>query len=146
MQGGFEHNIHLIDPNVEENRAFLMLNVDVTDWAQKASEERQLHHSYEAQQKLFEENQRKLNVQIHQLISELEKDQAGYQNALENAKGAEHALAIAQEYFRQGKIKETDLLSVFSDYLTARDRSIELLETFLSQKAELDALLAGAEP
>jgi len=146
LQGGFEHNSHTVDPNTEENRTFLTLHIDISDWAQKATAERELHYSYEAQKKLFEENQRKLRVRIEQLISELETVQTTYQNALDNVTGAESSLVTAKEYFRQGKIKETDLLSVFSEYLVAKDASNDLLYSFLSKKGELDSLITGMGP
>ena len=53
-------------------------------------------------------------------------------------------MATAKEYYRQGKIKETDLLSVFSEYLEARQQSWEALDTYLDKKAGLDYLLAGS--
>ena len=86
-----------------------------------------------------------MTVQIEQLISELETIQTTYHNAVENVDSARSSLDIAQDYFRQGKIKETDLLSIFSEYLSTKDESNELLYSFLSKKVELDALIKGIE-
>ncbi len=145
LQVWFEHNLHTVDPNVEAYKTSVVLNFDVFDLAQKATEERQLKYSYESHKKLFEENQRKLTVRIEQLITEIENVKTTYKYAIDNVASAEKSLDTAKEYFQQGKIKETDLLSVFSDYLNTKDQSYEMLYSFLSKKAELDALIKGME-
>lgn len=145
LQGGFEHNAHTIDPSIETDRMFIGLSIDIFDFGRRANEEKQLKYSYESQKNMFAEGQRRLKVQIDQLITEIENIQTTYQNASDNMKSAEQALDTAKEYYQQGKIKETDLLSVFSEYMNAKDQSYDTLYDFLSKKAELDSIIRGAE-
>ncbi len=143
LQLGVDHNIRTIDPTVEEYRSFLSLNVNIFDFGQKAHESRQLQYNYEYQKDLFEDNQRKLKLRIDQLTEDLENLQVIYTNAQENSDNAQKNIDIAQKYYQQGKIKETDLLSTFSDYLNAKEQSYETLYNFVAQKAELDSLVKG---
>jgi len=145
LQGGFEHNIHTIDPAIETDRAFISLNFDIFDFGQKANEGRQLKYSYESKKNLFDESQRKLKVQIDQLITEIENIQTTYKNASDNMRSAEEALDTAKDYYQGGKIKETDLLSIFLEYMNAKDQNYEILYSFLSKKAELDSIVRGAQ-
>jgi outer membrane protein TolC len=145
LQGGYEHNAHTIDPSIETDRTFLALNLDIFDFGQKAYEGQQLKYSYESQKKLFDESQRKLKVRIDQLITEIEKIQTTYKNATDNMKNAEKALDTAKDYYQQGKIKETDMLSIFSEYMNAKDQSYEILYSFFAEKAELDSLIRGMD-
>jgi len=145
LQAGVEHNAHTIDPSIEAYRTYLAVNFDLFDFGQRANAQRELKYSYESQKKLFEETQRKLKVRVEQLITELENIQTTYKNACDNLNNAKNGLDTAKDYYQQGKIKETDLLSVFSDYLNVKDQSYESLYNFLSKKAELDSIIKGLE-
>ena len=145
LQGGFEYNAHTLDPAVERFRTFIELDLNLFDFGQKSNEEKILKFSYESQKKLSAENQKKLKFRIDQLITEIKNLQIIYQNALDNISNAEKALDTAKEYYQQGKIKETDILSIFSEYLGAQDQSYDTLSDFLSKKAELDTLSKGLE-
>ncbi len=139
IQLGLEHNTQTVDPNVEEYRTFLALNFNVFDFGQKANERKQLKYKYEYQKNLFKENQKKLKARIEQMINDVNSLQAIYTNSLGNLCDAKKSVEIAKSYYQQGKIKETDLLSVFSDYLAAKDQSYGALYNFLGKKAELEA-------
>jgi len=145
LQGGIEHNAHTIDQSIETYRSYLALNFDIFDFGQKANEKQELKYSYESQKKLFDENQRKLKLQIDQLIAEIENIQTTYKNASDNLENAKKAIETAKDYYQQGKIKETDLLSIFSEYMNAKDQSYEILYNFFFKKAELDSLIKGME-
>jgi outer membrane protein TolC len=145
LEGGYEHNSHTIDPAIETDRAFLSLNFYIFDFGQKTNEEEQMKYAYESQKRFFNENQRKLKIQIDQLITQIENIQTTYKNASENLQNAEKALDTAKDYYQQGKIKETDLLNIFSEYMNAKDQSYDSLYDFFFKKAELDSLTRGME-
>ncbi|MDE2028158.1 MAG: TolC family protein [Candidatus Omnitrophica bacterium] len=141
VQLGMEHNVNTVDPNVEEYRSFLSLNFDIFDFGQRANEEKRLKYNYEYQKELFADNQRKLRLKIEQMSHDIKSLRDVYRSTLDNFNNAKSSIETAQNYYRQGKIKEIDLLGSLSDYLTAADQSYEALYNFLSQKAELEAVL-----
>ena len=145
LEGGFEHNAHTIDPGIETDRAFILLNFNIFDFGQRANEKRQLKYAYESQKGLFDENQRKIKVRIDQIITQIENIQTTYRNAGENLTNAAKALDVAREYYQQGKIKETDLLNIFAEYMNAKDQDYDILYDFFFKKAELDSLIRGIE-
>ncbi len=145
LQLGVDHNIRTVDPNVEEYKSYLVLNFNLFDFGQKANESKKLKYNYEYQKNFFEENQRKLKVRIDQLIIEIENLQTTYKNALDNLKSAQKSIDTAKIYYQQGKIKETDLLSVFSESMSVKDQVYETLYNFFSKKAELDSMVRGME-
>jgi len=145
IQLGFEHNIRTVDPNVEEYKTLLALNFNIFDFGQKANERSQLKYNYEYQQNLFKENQRKLKVRMDQLMTDVKNQQTIYKNTSDNLDVAQKSVDIAKIYYKQGKIKEADVLNVFSDYWNAKDQNYEALYNFLAKKAELEALTQEAE-
>jgi outer membrane protein TolC len=145
LQVGLDRNIQPIDPSVEEYRIYLSINLDIFDFGKKANEEKQLKFNYESQKNLFEDDQRKLQVQIGQLITALKNIQTAYKNTIYNLNNAEKGLQTARDYYRQGKIKETDILSIFADYLNVKNQSYETMYSFLAKKAELDAFISEME-
>jgi outer membrane protein TolC len=145
LEFGYEHNAHTIDPGIETDRAFISLNFSIFDFGQRSNEKQELRYAYESQKYIFDENQRKLKVRIDQLITQIENIQTTYKNASENLKNAEKALDTARDYFQEGKIKETDLLSIFGEYINAKDQNYDILYDFFTKKAELDSMLKGAE-
>ncbi|MDE1920226.1 MAG: TolC family protein [Candidatus Omnitrophica bacterium] len=146
VQLGLEHNVNTVDPNVEEYRSYLSLNFDIFDFGQKANEEKSLKYGYEYQEKLFKDDQRKLKVRIEQMTGDLASLRGVYRATMENLKNAQAGIKTARAYYRQGKIKEIDLLSAFSDYLTAVDQSYDAQYNFLAKKAELAAVIEGNRP
>ncbi len=145
VQFGEDHNIHSLDPATEKDRMFFSVSLSLLDFPDKIIEGRRLKHDYEYQQYIFNDSQRKLKVQINQLITNIESIQTIYKNAVENLKSSEENTKTAKIYYQQGKIKETDLLNVFSEYLAAKEQVYEALYDYLSKKAELDFILKGAE-
>ncbi len=143
LQAGLNHNIDTVDPNAEAYRVFLALSFDIFDFGQKAKEREELKYAYEAQKNLFENNQRKLKTQIEQLTADVGNLQAIYKNASDNLNTASQSIETAKIYYRQGKIKEADLLNTFSDYLAAKNQAYDVLSDYLSKKVELDFLLRG---
>ena len=140
IQLGFEHNTRTVDPNIEEYKTYLALNFNIFDFGQKANEEKQLKYAYEYRRGLFKESERKLQVRITQLTADIKNLQAVYESWFDNLNNAQKSLGIAKTYYKQGKIKETDLLSVFSDDLNVKDQTYEALYNFLAQSAELKAI------
>ncbi len=140
IQLGFEHNTRTVDPNVEEYKTYLALNFNIFDFGQKSNEEKQLKYAYESAQGLFKESERKLQVRILQLMTDIKNLQAVYESSSDNLNNAQKSLDIAKTYYKQGKIKETDLLSVFSDDLNVKDQTYEALYHFLAKSAELKAI------
>ena len=145
IQLGSDHNVHPLDPAMENDRTFLSVSVNFLDFPEKFLESKRLKYTYKYQESIFRDNQRKLKVQIDQLITNIESMQSIYKNAVENLTSATQNIETAKTYFQQGKIKETDLLNVFSEYLTAKEQTYESLSDFLNKKAELDFVLEGVD-
>ncbi len=140
-----DRNIHTTDPSTDAYKLALSVSLNPFEFPQKEFERRQLKYEYEHQKHLFEDNQIKLKVQISQLITDIENVQTTYKNASENLKTAAQNIETAKTYYQQGKIKETDLLNVFSEYLTAQEQAYQSLEDYLMKKADLDFILEGTE-
>lgn len=145
LQAGYEHNFHIIDPTTETNLAFLSLDFNLFDFGKRLNEGRQLRYDYESKKHMFDEQQRRLKLQIDQLTTDIENIESTYKNADTNMRSAKKALEAARGYYEKGTIKETDLLSIFSEYMNAKDQRYEILYSFFAKKAELDALIRGME-
>ena len=143
LQFGAEHNYHTNDPNVEAYRVSLALTFNIFDFPQKEFEKRRAEYNYAYQKHVFKENQGKLKLQIDQLITDIENAQTTYKNAAANLEGIKEIIQSANSYYEQGKIKETDLINVSSEYLVAKEQYYEALTGYLSKKAELDFMLEG---
>lgn len=145
LEFGYDHNFHTIDPSVETDRVFLALKLNVFDFGVKSNAAQSLKYNYQSQKDMFDENQRKLRVYIQQLITEIESIQVTYVDTNENVQSAKQVIYTAQEYYQEGKIKETDLLSIFSEYINAKDQYYVILYNFFSKKALLDSVVAGID-
>jgi outer membrane protein TolC len=142
---GVDHNFNNIDPNTEANRIYLAISLEVFDFAQKMNEEKQLKYNYEYQKNIYEENRKKLKLRIEQLIEEIDNAQAAYLHTQDNLEDEKKILYTARTYYRQGKLKETDLLDIFSEYLSAEEQAFEAQYNYLYKKAELDYIFEGFE-
>jgi len=126
-----------------ENYNYVTLDFPLFDGLQRLNDRRRLKSEYEAQKKLFEENLRQLRVRGEQLVSELENIQTRYTVALNNVSEAGKLIEISSSLYRMGKIKETDLLEIFSGYLDAKQQYYDALNNFLNRQAELEYILSG---
>jgi outer membrane protein TolC len=82
---------------------------------------------------------------LDQLTAEIAGAADSYAGLKKNYEAAAGNLETAKLYYTKGKIKETDLLSIFSEYLDAKQQSRDALGRYLDKKVELSYLLAGAE-
>lgn len=143
LQMGVDHSIDPIDSSVEAYRSYAALTFNIFNFGQKANEKKQQKYNYEYQKNIFEENKRKLKVQIDQLILDMENARIIYRNASDNLKSAAENRETAKIYYQQGKIKESDILNISSEYLSIRDVFYDALSNFLFKKTELDFLIKG---
>ena len=141
---GTRKSLSPIDPAAELKRTYLTINLPVFDFGQRAAERKTLQREAEAQQSLAMENNRRLKLSIKQLRGEVKNAAAACAAASSGLVDADKIIETAKAYYRQGKIKETDLLSVFSEYLDAKQRARDALDNYLDKKAGLDYLLAGS--
>lgn len=132
-----------IDPATERWRAYAAVTVDIFGFGRRAAERRRLAAEAENRRQLALENTRRLDLEAGRLEAGLTAAAAACGEAARTLAAAEEGLDAAGEYYRQGKIKETDLLAVFSEYFSARERSRDALGAWLEKKAERDYLLGG---
>lgn len=145
LQLGLARNIHPIDPATENYRTYLAVSLDIFDWGAKAGAKNAALETYRAQVETETENKRLLTLSLERLAAELNSEAAAYEALRENFLSAAGNLETAKTYYRQGKLKETDLLSIFSEYLDAKQQSRDALGRYLDKKTELAYLRAGEE-
>lgn len=135
---GVNKAITPIDPATERTRTFLGVTLDVFDFGSHVSERKSLRAAREARRASNLEDLRKFRLSIETLRTGIANAAATCAAAEAGLSDADKAMKTADEYYRQGKIKETDLLSVFSDYLTAKEQARDALRDYLDKKSDLD--------
>ena len=127
-----------IDPAAERSRVFLSLSLDLFDFGSRAADRKSLLAESEARRASGLEDLRVLKLTLLQLQTAIRNAASACAAAGAGLQDADKAMKTADEYYRQGKIKETDLLSVFSDYLAAKEQARDALGDYLDKKADLD--------
>lgn len=145
LQLGLARNIRPIDPATENSRTYLAASLDIFDWGAKARAKNAALETYRARAETQAENKRLLSLSLERLAAEIKSEAAAYAALRGNFLSAAGNLETAKTYYRQGKIKETDLLSIFSEYLDAKQQSRDALGRYLEKKTELAYLRAGEE-
>ena len=142
---GIDHSFQAIDPNTPGDRGYGSLTFDAFDWGQRANEARQHEAELASQTKVAQDQLRQLRLTASQLAVDIQHARQAYAISTAIMQDAQKGMEIAKAYYRQGKVKESDLLSVFADYLTASDQRDEALLNALGKQAEWDALWEGAQ-
>lgn len=145
LQLGLTRNLNVIDPATERYRTYAAVSLDVFDFGARAEERRSFLHEYEARKETELANQKQLRLSQDELAAEIDGAAASYAGLKKNYEAAAGNLETAKLYYTKGKIKETDLLSIFSEYLDAKQQSRDALGRYFDKKAELAYLRAGAE-
>ncbi len=135
---GVNKAITPIDPATERTRTFLGVTLDVFDFGRHIADRKSLLAEREAQRAANIENLRRLRLYIETLRTGIANAAAICAAAEAGLSDADKAMKTADEYYRQGKIKETDLLSVFSDYLAAKEQARNALGDYLDKKSDMD--------
>ncbi len=143
LQFGLARNISPIDPAMELYRTYLAVSLDVFDWGARAGGKQAALEAYRARVETEAENKRQLALSLAQLGAGMRSAASVYDALRSNYLSAAGNLETAKTYYRQGKIKETDLLSIFSEYLAAKEQSRDALGLYLDKKTELEYLRAG---
>jgi outer membrane protein TolC len=142
---GLDHSFQAIDPNTPTERLYGSLSFNAFDWGQQNHATQQVRLALEAQQSALKEQRRTQRLAAAQLSQDLANARQAYTLTAGLVQDAQAGLEIAKTYYRQGKAKESDLLSVFADYLTALDQRDEALLSVLNQEADWDALWNGVQ-
>jgi outer membrane protein TolC len=143
LQLGLVRSVHIIDPATELYRTYIAVNLDVFDFGAHSAERTALLRDYEARRETELENQKQLRLSLDRLTDEMAGAAASYTGLKKNYEAAAGNLETAKLYYTKGKIKETDLLSIFSEYLDAKQQSRDALGRYLDKKAELAYLRSG---
>jgi outer membrane protein TolC len=143
---GLDHSFLAIDPNAPLDRVYGGLSFNAFDWGQQGHATDQLHLQLKAQEQASAEQERAQRLYANQVLSDLKHAAQAYALSASLVQDAQQGLEIAKVYYRQGKAKESDLLSVFADYLAAIDQRDESLLSLLNKKAEWDAIWDGSQP
>jgi outer membrane protein TolC len=146
LKVGINHAFLSIDPATPMDQTYASLTLNAFDWGQRVAEGRQRAQELAAQQKATRDELRQLKLTASQLGIDLAAARKAYDISTDLLQNAKKELDIAETYYRQGKIKETDLLSVFSDFLGAQDQQATALQDVLDKRAEWEALWAGGRP
>lgn len=140
---GLSRSLSPIDPATERWRAYAAVTVDIFGFGRLAAERRKLAAEAENRRQLALYTKGRLNQEAGRLEAGLAAAAAACAGAGRTLAAAEAGIGVAGEYYRQGKIKETDLLAVFSEYFSAKERSRDALGAWLEKKAEREYLLGG---
>jgi len=143
IQLGITKNLSIIDPATELYRTYVAVSLDVFDFGARAEERKSFLREYEARRETQSENRRQLLLALDRLTVEIAGEADAYAGLKKNYEAAAGNLETAKDYYTKGKIKETDLLSIFSEYLDAKQQSREALGRYFDKKADLDYLRAG---
>lgn len=141
---GLARNLDSIDPATELSRTYVAVNLPLFDFGARAAGRKALLRGYEARKETELESQRTRRLALKTLAAEIDSASASYEGLRKNYEAAAGNVETAKLYYAEGKIKETDLLSIFSEYLDAKQQSRDALGSYLNKKAELAYLLAGA--
>ncbi len=145
LELGVARNLAIIDPATELYRTYIAVSLDVFDFGARAEERKAYLHDYEARKEAELENQKQLRLSLDRLAAEMNGAAVSYDGLKKNYEAAAGNLETAKLYYTKGKIKETDLLSIFSEYLDAKQQSRDALGRYLDTMTELAYLRAGAE-
>jgi len=146
FRAGVNHAFQAMDPATPVDQIYASLTLNAFDWGQRAAEGHQRASELAAQRKDTEEQLRQLRLTADQLSVDIAAARKAYAISAALLHDANKGLQIAETYYRQGKIKETDLLSVFSDFLAAQDQQNTALQEILDKRVEWEALWAGVGP
>ncbi len=141
---GLARNLDIIDPATELYRTYVAVNLPLFDFGARSEERKALLRGYEARKETELESQRTRRLALETLAAEIQSASASYEGLRKNYEAAAGNVETAKLYYAEGKIKETDLLSIFSEYLDAKQQSRDALGSYLDKKAELAYLRAGA--
>jgi outer membrane protein TolC len=137
---GLDHNFQFVDPATPVDRAYASLSLDALSWLQKGQDLDQHRRELEAQQASAQDQGRLMRLQAQTMLGEISHAKKAYAISVDLVKDAQKAMEISKLYYQQGKLKESDLLSVFADYLAARDQRDQALLDVLGKQAEWGAL------
>jgi outer membrane protein TolC len=143
LQFGVERNIHTMDPSTEEYRGYVALNFGIFDYGGRGKEREALSKEAQFQADSARDNLKKLALSAAQLERRIKLSAAACLSARDTLADASAGLETAAVYYRQGKIKETDLLSTFSDYFEVQKKTRDTLGEYLSLRNELARLAGG---
>ncbi len=146
LKVGVNHAFQAIDPAVPLDQTYASLSLNAFDWGQRAAEGRQRAQELAAQEGDTREQLRLLSLDAGQLATDMAAARRAYALSVDLLGDAQKALGIAKGYYRQGKLKETDLLSVFSDFMSALDQRDAALQAVLEKQSQWDALWEGGRP
>lgn len=96
---------------------------------------------YEAQQNTFALRVRDMKLELERRLQDYDAQTNRYVSAGSAFRLAESDLPLANSLYEQGKLTETDLLDVFSDYTDLYGQLYDLLYACAFDAAELDYLL-----
>jgi outer membrane protein TolC len=145
LQFGVERNVHAMDPNTEQYHGYVALNFNIFDYGAHLRERDELKKTAQYQSDAARDNLKKLQLSVAQLAQEIKLSANACLRARETLSDANASLDTAALYYRQGKIKETDLLSTFSDYFEVQKKTRDTLDEYLSKKNQFDHLLGSAK-
>ena len=134
---GVDRSVTPIDPATELYRTFLALNIGIFDFGQKAADRKSLLAASEFQRQTALDNRRKLLLAAARLEGEIRNAAFACRITALNLADADKSLETARDYYRQGKIKETDLLTTASDYLGVKEQARDALAQYLDKLADL---------
>jgi outer membrane protein TolC len=134
---GVSRSLRPIDPATELYRTYAAVNLDIFGFGQREAERRSLLGEWEYQKGLAADNRRKLELEKSRLSSEMDNAALACLAARANLFAAEKSLETSKEYYRQGKLKETDLLDIFSDYFSIKELALDSLGQYLDRLAGL---------
>ena len=142
---GLTRNLAILDPATELYRTYVAVNVPIFDFGARAEDRKALLRTYEARKEAEQDSQRQRLLELEALKSEMKSAAAAYEGLRKNYEAAAGNVETAKLYYAKGKIKETDMLSIFSEYLDAKQQSRDALGRYLDKEAGLAYLRAGAE-
>jgi outer membrane protein TolC len=132
-----------MDPSTEEYRGYVALNFGIFDYGGRGKEREALSKEAQFQADSARDNLKKLALSAAQLERRIKLSAAACLSARDTLADASAGLETAAVYYRQGKIKETDLLSTFSDYFEVQKKTRDTLGEYLSLRNELARLAGG---
>lgn len=129
------------EPWNDNYQVYIAASIPISDLYIRNHEAKMRRQDYIAQKKILEDYGREFRLQIRQLMGDIEYSYGAYEMAKKNEQEAKSSVNIATIQYRQGRIKQIDILDTYSRYLNTREDSIDKLRQFYDKNLKLSFLL-----
>jgi outer membrane protein TolC len=124
-------------------RIFGGVSFDISGFLWRKTEYGRLACEAKSQRAAGEEDIRAFTQGVKQLAAEVENAQYNYYQGLGNVRKAREASTLGSDLYRKGRITQTDLFDIYSQYIEANEKMLDACHDYLVGKSDLTCVLQG---